>query len=143
MKSKTTTVTEAQIEDLVALLVNNKSMVALEREDVMSVVEGKNCKMFEAIQEEEGREEFFRLIEDELYQDSVARDCQSMLVCFVGPELNDLSMDELCSFLDLLMKVSPDADVVWGTTSGNGTDRLKVIMIAGQSTDIDRRTSDV
>lgn len=129
MKYTTTSVTEAQIETIIDLLVNKNNMVTLEREDIMPVIEGKNCMMLEATQEEEDREKFFQLIRYEMNQMPELRDCQSMLVCFMEPEPYALSLDELGAFIDLMMNVSSGADVVWGTTSGKDTDRLKVIVV--------------
>lgn len=75
MKYTISTVTEAQVETIVDLFVNKNSMVTFERDDIEPVIEGKACLMIEAIQEEENREEFFRLIRNELYERDGARDC--------------------------------------------------------------------
>ena len=129
MKYTISTVTEAQIETLVDLFVNKNRMVTLEREDIVPVIEGKNCLMIEAIQEEKDREEFFRLISSELYERDEARDCQLMLVYIEMPDEDCPILDEMGALETFLMNVSFGADIVWGVNTCNAIDSMKVIVV--------------
>lgn len=129
MKYTISTVTEAQVETIVDLFVNKNSMVTFEREDIEPVIEGKACLMIEAIQEEENREEFFRLIRNELYERDEARDCQSMLVYAEMPDEDCSILDEMDALQSFLMDVSYGADIIWGVDTCNAIDGMKVIVV--------------
>lgn len=132
MKSTITTITEAQIENLVDLFVN-KNMVTFEREDIAPVIAGKKCVMLEAVQEEEGNEEFFRLIGNALNDIDEARDCQTMLVYFEVPDDENLSvLNEMGNFQCFSMDVSLDADIIWGEAPCRTGDCMKVTVVVAQ-----------
>lgn len=129
MKYATTAVTEALIEDIVGLFVTENALVSIDREEILSAIAGKNGVMFEATQEEENREVFFRLLSNELSKKSEVQECRSMLLCFVVPDGDDLGMDEMGFFIDLVGQMLPEADVIWGTNMVSMADRMKVILV--------------
>lgn len=129
MKYATTAVTEALIEDIVGLFVTENALVSIDREEILSAIAGKNGVMFEATQEEENREVFFRLLSNELSKKSEVQECRSMLLCFVVPDGDDLGMDEMGFFIDLVGQMLPEADVIWGTNMVSVADRMKVILV--------------
>ncbi|MCQ2294774.1 MAG: hypothetical protein MJZ67_03880 [Bacteroidales bacterium] len=129
MKYATTAVTEALIEDIVGLFVTENASVSIDREEILSAIAGKNGVMFEATQEEENREVFFRLLSNELSKKSEVQECRSMLLCFVVPDGDNLGMDEMGFFIDLVGQMLPEADVIWGTNMVSMADRMKVILV--------------
>lgn len=52
MKYTTTTpVTEAQLNELVKIIVSEDAMISLDKDDILSVIKGKEGVMYEIIQE--------------------------------------------------------------------------------------------
>lgn len=129
MKYATTAVAEALIEDIVGLFVTENASVSIDREEILSAIAGKNGVMFEATQEDENREVFFRLLSNELAKKSEVQECRSMLLCFVVPDGDNLGMDEMGFFIDLVGQMLPEADVIWGTNMVSMADRMKVILV--------------
>lgn len=131
MKYTTTTpVTEAQLNELVKIIVSEDAMISLDKDDILSVIKGKKGVMFEVTQEaDEDHGKFMQNFFNELARKPEVKGCQSLLLCMNVPNDDSLTMDEVIYIHEFMEKLPQEAEVKWGMNSAKGNDRMKIIVI--------------
>lgn len=132
MKYTTTTpVPEAQLNELIKIIVSEDAMISLDKDDILSVIEGKEGVMYEIIQEaDENHGKFMQNFFNELARKPEIKGCQSLLLCINVPDDDSFMMDDMSNIHEFMEKLPPEAEVKWGMNSAKGNDRMKIIVIA-------------
>ena len=129
-------VNESQIDEVARLIENTKSMINLDRDDVKSVLVGKEGILYQANQEE-GVENstFMKEFFGALKEKTAVQDCTSMLISIAMSPEDPLMMDDIEIIHDFLESINNESlEVKWGIKNNEEGGRMTILTICTKAT---------
>ena len=124
-------VTESQIDEVVKLIENVKNLINLDKDDVKSVLVGKEGILYQANQEE-GVENstFMKEFFDTLKEKEVIQDCTSMLISIgMSPE-EPMMMEDMEIIHDFFESIhNENLEAKWGLKNNEEGERMSILTI--------------
>lgn len=124
-------VNESQIDEVARLIENTKSMINLDRDDVKSVLVGKEGILYQANQEE-GVENstFMKEFFGALKEKTAVQDCTSLLISIAMSPEDPLMMDDIEIIHDFLESINNESlEVKWGIKNNEEGERMSILTI--------------
>ena len=123
--------TESQIDEVVKLIENVKNLINLDKDDVKSVLVGKEGILYQANQEE-GVENstFMKEFFDTLKEKEAVQDCTSMLISIgMSPE-DPMMMDDIEIIHDFFESIhNENMESKWGLKNNEAGERMSILTI--------------
>ena len=124
-------VNELQIGEIVGLIQNGESMINLDKDDVKSVLVGKEGVLYQANQEE-GMENstFMKNFFGALKENEVVQGCTSMLISIgMSPE-DPMMMDDIEIIHDFFESIhNENMESKWGLKNNEAGERMSILTI--------------
>ena len=129
-------VNESQIDEVAGLIENEKNMINLDRDDVKSVLVGKEGILYQANQDE-GVENstFMKEFFGALKENKVVQDCTSMLISIAMSPEDPLMMEDIEIIHDFLESINNESlEVKWGIKNNEEGGRMTILTICTKAT---------
>ncbi|WP_302749747.1 hypothetical protein [uncultured Prevotella sp.] len=129
-------VNESQIDEVAGLIENEKNMINLDRDDVKSVLVGKEGILYQANQDE-GVENstFMKEFFGALKEKKVVQDCTSMLISIAMSPEDPLMMEDIEIIHDFLESINNESlEVKWGIKNNEEGGRMTILTICTKAT---------
>lgn len=129
-------VNESQIDEVAGLIENEKNMINLDRDDVKSVLVGKEGILYQANQDE-GVENstFMKEFFGALKETKVVQDCTSMLISIAMSPEDPLMMEDIEIIHDFLESINNESlEVKWGIKNNEEGGRMTILTICTKAT---------
>lgn len=124
-------VNESQIDEVVKLIENVKNLINLDKDDVKSVLVGKEGVLYQANQEE-GVENstFMKEFFGSLKEKEVVQDCTSLLISIgMSPE-DPMMMDDIEIIHDFFESIHNESlEAKWGLKNNEEGERMSILTI--------------
>ena len=116
------------------LIVDEKAMIGLDRNDVKYVLDGKAGMLFEAQNEKnEDNGSFIKHFFDELAKRKEVVSCTYMLINFAMAEESPLTMDDMNNLNDFFRSiVNEEMEVKWGIRTNENFNDMAILVICTQ-----------
>jgi len=129
-------VNESQLDEVAGLIENEKNMINLDRDDVKSVLVGKEGILYQANQDE-GVENstFMKEFFGALKEKKVVQDCTSMLISIAMSPEDPLMMEDIEIIHDFLESINNESlEVKWGIKNNEEGGRMTILTICTKAT---------
>lgn len=129
-------VNESQLDEVAGLIENEKNMINLDRDDVKSVLVGKEGILYQANQDE-GVENstFMKEFFGALKEKKVVQDCTSMLISIAMSPEDPLMMEDIEIIHDFLESINNESlEVKWGIKNNEEGRRMTILTICTKAT---------
>lgn len=129
-------VNESQINEIVGLINNGESMISLDRNDVKTILVGKEGVLYQAVQDE-GVENsaFMKDFFNELKKKDEVRTCTSMLISLGMSQDNPLMMEDLGIIHDFFESFDNDSlEAKWGVRNNEDGTRMTLLTVCTKET---------
>ena len=136
MTIKAQHVNESQLDEVAGLIENEKNMINLDRDDVKSVLVGKEGILYQANQDE-GVENstFMKEFFGALKEKKVVQDCTSMLISIAMSPEDPLMMEDIEIIHDFLESINNESlEVKWGIKNNEEGGRMTILTICTKAT---------
>lgn len=124
-------VNESQIEEISGLIQNGQSMIGLDRNDVKTILMGKEGILYQAVQDESvDNSTFMRDFFNELKKKDQVRSCTSMLISLGMSQDNPLIMEDMEVINDFFESFDNDnIEAKWGVKNNEEGERMSILTI--------------
>lgn len=124
-------VNESQIEEISGLIQNGQSMIGLDRNDVKTILMGKEGILYQAVQDESvDNSTFMRDFFNELKKKDQVRSCSSMLISLGMSQDNPLIMEDMEVINDFFESFDNDnIEAKWGVKNNEEGERMSILTI--------------
>ena len=130
MKYTSSNVTESQIPEISALVVNNDTLISLDLDDVKSIMSGHEGVLYEGSQDEnENHEEFMKSFFKELSSIQNVTKCHSILMFIKCSEKEGLMMDEMNIIHDFMEVLPENSEAKWGMSVVKDDSPMKIVVV--------------
>lgn len=129
-------VNESQLDEVAGLIENEKNMINLDRDDVKSVLVGKEGILYQANQDE-GVENstFMKEFFGALKEKKVVQNCTSMLISIAMSPEDPLMMEDIEIIHDFLESINNESlEVKWGIKNNEEGGRMTILTICTKAT---------
>ena len=124
-------VNESQIDEIVGLINNGESMICLDRNDVKTVLVGKEGVLYQANQEEGlDNSTFMKDFFGAVKENEVVQGCTSMLISIgMSPE-DPMMMDDIEIIHDFFESIhNENMESKWGLKNNEAGERMSILTI--------------
>ena len=123
-------VSESQLDEVVRLIENGKCLINLDKDDVKSVLVGKEGVLYQTNQEEGVEDTFMKEFFGALKEKEVVQGCTSMLISIgMSPE-DPLIMEDIEIIHDFFESIYKENMVSkWGIKNNEAGERMSILTI--------------
>ena len=127
-------VNESQIEEISGLIQNGQSMIGLDRNDVKTILMGKEGILYQAVQDESvDNSTFMRDFFNELKKKDQVRSCTSMLISLGMSQDNPLIMEDMEVINDFFESFDNDnIEAKWGVKNNEEGMRMTLLTVCAK-----------
>ena len=127
-------VNESQIEEIAGLIQNGQSMIGLDRNDVKTILMGKEGILYQAVQDEGvDNSTFMRDFFNELKKKDQVRSCSSMLISLGMSQDNPLIMEDMEVINDFFESFDNDnIEAKWGVKNIEEGMRMTLLTVCAK-----------